>query len=103
MYAIFQSGGHQYRAEKGKIIEVERLAVESGDSVDFEEVLFLGGDSASVGRPHVAGAMVKGTVLGESRGQKVIVQKYKPKRRYKITRGHRQNYTRVRIDNITTD
>lgn len=102
MYAIFQSGGHQYRAETGKIIEVEKLAIEDGESVAFDEVLFVGGDSASVGRPHVTGASIKATVLGESKGRKVIVQKYKRKSRYKITRGHRQRYTRLRIDDITT-
>lgn len=101
MYAIFQSGGHQYRAEEGEIIEVERLAVEDGAAVDFEDVLFVGGESAAVGRPTVAGAKVTGTVLGETKGRKVIVQKYKPKQRYKIKQGHRQRYTRVRIDAIT--
>lgn len=102
MYAIFQSGGHQYRAEEGKIIEVERLAAEDGATIDFDEVLFVGGESARVGRPLVDGASVRGTILGQTKGEKIVVQKYKPKRRYKITRGHRQNYTRVRIDAITT-
>jgi len=100
MYAIFQSGGHQYRAEPGHVINVERLTVESGESVTFDDVLLIGGPDVRIGQPTVAGASVRATVLGEVKGKKIIVQRYKPKNRYKITRGHRQKYTKIRIENI---
>jgi large subunit ribosomal protein L21 len=100
MYAIIQSGGHQYRVAEGETIEVERLAATAGDGVEFDQVLLVGGDSVRVGRPFVEGAVVRGTVLGDVRAKKLVVFKYKPKNRYRIKTGHRQSLTRVQIDSI---
>lgn len=101
MYAIIQSGGHQYRVAEGETISVERLGAAQGDEVEFGEVLLVGGDEVRVGQPFVEGATVRGTVLGEARAKKLLVLKYKPKNRYRIKRGHRQTLTRVQIDTIS--
>lgn len=101
MYAIVQHGGHQYRVEPGKTVEVQRLDAAAGDTVTFDQVLFVVGDTTMVGAPNIAGASVKATVLGEFKGEKILVQRYKPKNRYKRRTGHRQSYTRLKIDAIT--
>ncbi|MCC7019413.1 MAG: 50S ribosomal protein L21 [Ardenticatenales bacterium] len=101
MYAIVQHGGHQYRVEPGKTVEIERIEAVAGDTVTFDQVLFLGGETTKVGAPTVAGATVRATVVGEMKGDKILVQKYKPKSRYKIRTGHRQRYTQLKVDAIT--
>ena len=101
MYAIVESGGRQYRAEEGHSFSVEKLPYEVGEQFDFDNVLLVAnGDNITVGQPSVEGASVKATVVEQYRGKKVFVWKYKPKKRYRRRRGHRQNYTRVRIDSI---
>lgn len=100
MYAIFRSGGHQYRASEGDTIEIERVHAAEGDRVAFDEVLLVGGDSVRVGAPFVEGAVVRATVLGDKRGAKLTIFKYKSKNRYRIKTGHRQTYTRLQIDAI---
>ncbi len=101
MYAIIRTGGKQYRVAAGQTIYVERLAAQAGDKVTFGEVLFLSGDDgAKVGAPLVSGASVAGTVLEHGRDQKVRVFKYKKRKHYRRTRGHRQHYTAVRIESI---
>jgi len=101
MYAIFQSGGHQYRVSEGDIMAVERLPQPAvGDSVTFDEVLMIGGESVRVGTPLVDGVRVRATVLGEAKAKKLTVFKYKNKNRYRVKSGHRQNYTRLHIDAI---
>lgn len=101
MYAIVESGGRQYRAEEGHTFSVEKLPYEVGDQVDLTNVLLLcDGDSFKIGQPTVAGASVKATVVDQYRGKKILVWKYKPKIRYRRRRGHRQDYTRLRIDEI---
>ncbi len=100
MYAIFQSGGHQYRAAEGETIAIERVGATEGDQVAFDEVLMVGGDPVRVGTPLVDGAVVRATVLGEAAGDKLTVFKYKNKNRYRIKSGHRQVYTRLYIDAI---
>jgi large subunit ribosomal protein L21 len=101
MYAIVKAGGHQYRVAEGDVIEVERLGAGEGDSVELEDVLLVGGDEVHVGTPFVEGAVVKATVLGESKGKKIEVLKYKSKNRYRKKTGHRQRYTKLQIDAIT--
>lgn len=101
MYAIVQHGGHQYRVEPGKTVEIERIEAAAGDTVTFDQVLFLGGETTKVGAPTVAGATVRATVVGEMKGDKILVQKYKPKSRYKIRTGHRQRYTQLKVEAIT--
>ncbi len=101
-FAIVRTGGKQVRVQPGQTIEVERLTAQPGDRVEFLEVLLLGGDDGGVtyGRPTVEGAKVIGEVLGERRARKIIVFKYKPKTRYRRKTGHRQNLTRVAVQEI---
>lgn len=101
MYAVIRNGGHQYRVSEGETIEVERLDVEAGASYTFDEVLMVGeGDAARFGTPLVEGASVKATIIGDEKGEKLTIFKYKPKNRYRIKTGHRQTHTRLRIDSI---
>jgi large subunit ribosomal protein L21 len=101
MYAVVTSGGKQYRVEPGATLLVERLPGEPGAAITFERVLLFGdGDRVTVGTPTVDGVTVRATVLGEERGPKLMVFKYRPKARYRRRMGHRQHLTRVRIDAI---
>lgn len=101
MYAIVESGGRQYRAEEGHSFSVEKLPYEVGDQIELEHVLLLAnGDGVQVGQPTLAGVSVKATVVEQYRGKKIFVWKYKPKNRYRRRKGHRQSYTRLRIDEI---
>ncbi len=101
MYAIVESGGHQYRAEVGKTIQTEKLALNVGETVQLDRVLLIASDEkAWVGTPLVEGAAVQATVVSQIKGQKVRIFKYKPKIRYRVRKGHRQSYTRLRIDGI---
>jgi large subunit ribosomal protein L21 len=100
MYAIVRTGGHQYRVAQGDIIEVERLAAGTGEAVVLDQVLLVGGADTRIGSPLVEGASVRATVLDEIKGKKIVVFKYKRKNRYAVKTGHRQAYTRLRIDAI---
>lgn len=101
MYAIVESGGRQYRAEAGHAFSVEKLPYEVGDQVELTSVLLVAdGETIQVGQPTVAGATVKATVVDQYRGKKIFVFKYRPKLRYRRRRGHRQDYTRLRVDEI---
>jgi large subunit ribosomal protein L21 len=104
MYAVIRTGGRQYRAEPGREIDVERLPVEEGATIDLTDVLLVVGDNgqATIGQPTVEGAVVKATVVSQFRGRKIFVWKYKPKKRFRKRRGHRQYYTRLRIDSISS-
>ncbi len=100
-YAIVESGGKQYRASEGEVIEVDRLPLEVGDSVEWQDVLLLVDESkVLIGQPYVRGAKIKGKVVDQIKARKVLVFKYKPKIRYRRTQGHRQRYTRVMIEKI---
>ena len=97
MYAVIVSGGKQYRVTKGDTIYVEKLNQEDGSVVDFD-VLLLGSDEGvQVGAPTVAGAKVEGKIVGQVKGEKIIIYKYKSKKNYHRRAGHRQNYTKVEI------
>ena len=101
MYAIVESGGRQYRAEAGHSFSVEKLTHEVGTQIELSNVLLLAnGDDVMVGQPHVAGATVKATVVEQYRGKKIFGWKYKPKKRSRRRMGHRQSYTRLRIDEV---
>ena len=103
MYANIESGGRQYRAEVGHSFSTEKLPYEVGEQFDLENVLLLAnGEEIKVGQPTVAGVSVKATVVEQYRGKKIFVWKYKPKKRYRHRQGHRQSYTRVRVDEIVT-
>jgi len=101
IYAIIETGGKQYRVSPGQSIDVERLDVAEGDTVDLDRVLLIAdGDRVTVGAPTVEGAKVVATSQGEGKAKKIIVFKYKPKVRYRKKTGHRQLYTRLVIDRI---
>jgi len=101
IYAIIEIGGKQYKVAPKQTIEVERLDVPEGDAVEVDRVLFIGGDGNTVvGNPTIKGARVLATSLGEAKGEKIIVFKYKPKVRYRNKRGHRQIHTKILINQI---
>lgn len=100
-YAIIETGGKQYRVAVGDTLSIEKLPVEPGTDYTFDRVLMVGGDgSARVGTPLVAGASVQAQVEEQYRGPKIVVFKYKPKKRYRRRTGHRQSLTRVAITAI---
>ena len=99
MYAIIATGGKQYRVSQGDVIYVEKLDNQVGDEVTFP-VLMLGGDTVEVGNPVLAGAAVKGKVLQQGKGKKIVVFKYKSKKNYRRKAGHRQPFTTVEITAI---
>ena len=101
IYAIIETGGKQYKVSPGQTIDVERLDVAEGNTVELDRVLLIADDDkVTVGTPIVDGAKVIATSQGEGKGKKIIVLKYKPKVRYCKKTGHRQLYTRLTIDKI---
>jgi large subunit ribosomal protein L21 len=102
MYAVVETGGKQYRVTPGGYVEVEKLPVEVGTQVTFDRVLLLSQDGAAVqvGTPLVAGASINATVVGQRRYRKVVIFHYQAKKRERKKRGHRQPFTRLRIDGI---
>ncbi len=100
MYAIIATGGKQYKVTEGDVIRVEKLGAEKDSVVTFDQVLAVNNGELKVGTPTVAGATVKATVIEEGRGKKIIVYKYKRKTGYHKKNGHRQAYTKVKIDTI---
>src|SRR5579885_2383444 len=104
MFAVIKSGGRQYKVSVGQRIEVNRLPVEEGEQVRFEEVLLISdADNTMVGTPLLENAMVLATAERQGRGPKLIVFKYKSKKRYRHKRGHRQELTFLTIDDIVAD
>lgn len=101
IYAVVETGGKQYKVTPGQTIDVERLDVAEGDTVDLDKVLLIvDDDKVTVGQPVVEGAKVVATSQGEGKGEKIIVFKYKSKVRYRRKKGHRQLYTRLLVDRI---
>lgn len=101
MYAVIESGGKQYRVELGSQIEVDRLDAEPGQSITLDRVLLVAdGEATAVGRPIVDGATVSADVVGQVRGEKIVVFKYKPKKNYRRKTGHRQSLTKLQITGI---
>ena len=104
MYAIVESGGRQYRAEVGHTFSVEKLPYEVGEQIEMDNVLLVADDGdVNIGRPYLEGASVKATVVEQYKGKKIFVWKYRPRKRYRRRQGHRQQYTRLRIDEIDLD
>ena len=102
MYAVFRTGGKQYRASKGDRLRLERLDAAEGDSIEFDQVLLVGeGPNVKVGAPLVSGSKVKATVTGQGKGRKVNVIKFKRRTNYQRLKGHRQHFTEVEITSIT--
>lgn len=102
MYAVFQTGGKQFRAEPGSKLRIPSLQAEPGDKVTFDQVLLAGGegDDVQVGTPIVEGATVTAEVLRHARDKKVIVFKRKRRKQYRRKQGHRQGFTEIRIDAV---
>lgn len=102
MYAVVETGGRQYRVEPGHELLVEKLVAEPGQELALERLLMVvaEGGQTLVGRPYVDGARAVATVLGQERGPKILVFKYKPKVNYRRRRGHRQDLTRIRVERI---
>lgn len=101
MYAVIETGGKQYRVEKGDVVYVEKLNANEGETVDLSKVLLVSsGDGLKIGKPYVEGAKVKATVLEHGKGKKIIIFKYKPKKDYRKKQGHRQPYTKLKIEEI---
>jgi large subunit ribosomal protein L21 len=103
VYAVLVTGGKQYKAQVGQVLTVEKLDIPAGQDVQFDQVLLISDDSGvTVGAPVIAGATVRGRVVRQDRGEKIIVFKYKPKVRYRRKTGHRQSQTHVLVQAIRT-
>ena len=100
MYAIIATGGKQYKVAEGDIIKVEKLGVEAGETYTFDQVLAVNNDKMVVGNPTVEGATVTASVIGDGKAKKVIVYKYKPKKTFHKKNGHRQPFTKLKIEKI---
>ncbi len=100
MYAVIKTGGKQYKVETGDTIQIEKINAEKGDSVTFDEVLFVGGEEYRLGSPRVEGVTVSGKIVRQMRAKKIIVFKMKKRKGYRKKQGHRQNLTEVYITQI---
>lgn len=101
MYAVIRTGGKQYRVAVGTTVEVEKLDGEIGSTVTLDDVLMVAdGDNVKVGQPTVAGANVVAKITGQYRGNKIMVFRYRPKKRIRVRKGHRQYLTRLQIESI---
>jgi large subunit ribosomal protein L21 len=104
MYAIFKTGGKQYKVQAGDVLRVEKLEAAAGDKISFDTVIAVSDDKElKAGAPYVSGAAVNAAVLGEGKGKKVIIFKYKAKKDYRKKQGHRQPYTEICIESIAVD
>ena len=102
MYAIVATGGKQYKVREGEVLRIEKIPGEVGSPVSFDQVLMVGdGESISIGRPSLEGAAVTARIVEQGKANKLIVFKYKRRKRYRRKQGHRQSYTAVKIDAIT--
>ncbi len=100
MFAIFVTGGKQYKVAEGDVIFVEKLGLAEGEKVTFDKVLCVNGETLSVGTPYVQGATVVANVLKNGKSKKIDVIKYKAKKNEKKKNGHRQDYTKIQIEKI---
>jgi large subunit ribosomal protein L21 len=103
-YAIVEDGGKQYKAVEGATIEVDYYPAEIGETVDLSNVLLIvDGVSVNVGKPYITGAQVQASVAAQVKGPKLIIFRYKPKKRIRRKTGHRQKYTRLQIESIVLE
>ena len=102
MYAVFVTGGRQFRAVPGEVIRVEKLDVEAGTTVEIDQVLMLGdGENITIGTPTVSGAKVSAKVRSHGRQDKVYIVKFRRRKHHRKQQGHRQHYTEIEITNIS--
>jgi len=99
-YAVIRSGGKQYRVTEGDTVRVDLLSGAAGDKIKFDDVLMIGGDEPKIGKPQVAGASVEGEIVGEARGNKLVVFKFRKRKRSRKKAGHRQSFTAVKITKV---
>lgn len=99
-YAIIEAGGSQVRVEEDKTFIVDLLPNDVGDKVEYDVLLIANGDKVKIGQPTVKGAKVTASVVKHFKGKKIRVFKYRPKKRYRKTMGHRQSYTRMKVEKI---
>lgn len=102
MYAIVESGGFQFNVKEGEKVKLPKLEAKPKDTITFDKVLLIGGENPLIGAPYVKDAKVEGEVLAQGKGEKITVFKFKKRVKYRRKRGHRQEYTEVRIDKIHT-
>ena len=102
MYAVIKTGGKQYRVSEGDRLRVEKLPADVGATVEFKDVLFVGGEKVVVGKPLVQGAKVTAEVVAQDRAKKVIVFKFRRRKNYQRKNDHRQPYTELKITGMTT-
>jgi large subunit ribosomal protein L21 len=100
MYAVFKTGGKQYRVAKGDRLRVEKVIGNVGESITFDEVLLVGGESLKLGTPMVGGAKVEAKIVDQALGRKIIVFKFRRRKNYRRKRGHRQPFTALEITDI---
>ena len=101
MYAVVKTGGKQYKVEAGDTLRVEKLPGEVGEAVSFDTVLMVGdGDNLTIGQPVVENVSVNGHIVAQDKAKKIIVFKYKRRKRYRRKNGHRQSFTAIQIDGI---
>ncbi len=100
MYAVIKTSGKQYRVSDNDIITIEKLNKEVGDKVSFDEVLMIGGETVSVGSPFIKGAKVEAEIINNYRGKKIHIIKFKRRKHHIKRQGHRQLYTKVKINKI---
>ena len=100
MYAIIATGGKQYRVQEGDVILIEKIEAEVDSTVSFDALLIGGDGEVKIGTPTVAGAKVEAKVVGQVKGEKIVVYKYKSKKTYHRKQGHRQPYTKVEITKV---
>src|SRR5690242_9433452 len=100
-YAIIRTGGKQYRVAEGDTVRVDLLSGAAGEKVKFDDVLMIGGDEPKIGKPKVAGASVEAQIVGETLGEKLVVFKFRKRKRSRRKAGHRQAYTSVKITKVT--
>ena len=102
MYAVFATGGKQYRAAPGDVLKIEKLDVAAGDVISFDKVLLVSdGDQITVGTPQVEGAKVEAKVVSHGRATKILVVKFRRRKHHRKQMGHRQHYTEVQITGIS--
>lgn len=101
MYAVIQTGGKQYKVNQGEVLKVEKLAGEAGDKITLEQVLLISdGEAVRIGSPTIAGARVTAEVIEQGRNKKITVYKYKKRKNYRRKQGHRQAFTKIKIETI---
>jgi len=99
-HAVIRTGGKQYRVAAGDVVRVEKLDGNAGDKIVFDEVLFLDGEAPKFGTPLVAGAKVSGEIVQQARGEKLVIFKFKRRKKYRRKNGHRQSFTAIKITEV---